>query len=140
MLVVSLTVVVTPGRATVAFADDCGPDGWRKTRDLVGETYSPWYDTAKGVDFSRQIQFRSLGGEEAFQCGTGRRASFNYSTDFRLTSCLKPTACQLTGWLGYTGRESLPDAGHRFPNKAVGWDRFYKIFRTWDYKSGPPVG
>ncbi len=135
---VSLTgeAAATPVSPSV---EPCGPDGWAKINDGIGEQYSPWLDTAKGLDFQRLIQFRALGGERARECATGREARFDYAGAYRLKSCLKPTACQLTGWIEY-GENPGPDPGHRFPDQAVGWDRFYKTFRSWAIGSGPPRG
>jgi hypothetical protein len=75
--------VVSPGQAAAATpaiaeaamiapaAESCGADGWSRVDSTIGESYSPWFDTAKGLDFSRSIKFRSLGGERARQCATG---------------------------------------------------------------------
>jgi hypothetical protein len=102
----------------------------------IGESYSPWFDTAKGLDFSRSIKFRALGGERARQCATGRLAFFDGADAYKVRSCLKPTACQVTGWITVNNRTVGPGSGHRFPDLVAGWDIYYKIFRTWKLGSG----
>lgn len=133
-------LVVAGGLAFVPMyasaAESCGTmqDGWAKINDAIGQSYSPWYDTAQGIGFKRKIQFRALGGIVAQRCiagkPTGEQATFFYANTYRLESCLRPTACTKSDWIGY-GRHPEKPAGYRWPNQAAGLDPFYRIYKSW---------
>lgn len=135
------TVLVAVGLAFVpataeAAAENCATvrDGWAKVNYAIGDSTSPWFDTAQGIGFKRKIQFHAPSGVIADRCvggrATGEQATFFYANTYRIESCMRPTACNLTGWTNYSKRPEKP-AGYRWPNQAAGLDPFYNIYRTW---------
>ena len=114
--------------------------GWAYLNEGIGETISPAFSTAKGLDFTRSIEFRAVRGVIAQRCVDGRNegapASFYFANQYRVTSCMKSKiACQKSGWLPYKdGERPLLKNDYAYPNKAVAFDPYYNLYRTWDLK------
>lgn len=133
---IAASIVLLPAQASAA-PRGCAAvgTGWNKLEDAIGEYTSPWFSTARGVNYERKIQFQALGGVNAERCfggsATGQVASFFYASRYRLLECIRPGACKRTNWTQYTDRNSGPNVGFKYPDGAVGWDPFYEIVRTW---------
>jgi len=135
-VLIAASIMLLPAQANAA-PEGCAAvgTGWNKLEDAVAEYASPWFGTARGVNYGRKIQFQALSGINAERCfegrATGQVASFFYAGRYRLLECIRPGACKRTNWMQYTNRNAGPSAGFKHPYRAVGWDPFYKIFRTW---------
>lgn len=129
-------MLLVPGSAEAMESCAGKMDGWAKTNDVLDESVSPWFSTAKGVNYTRKIRFRALSGVEAMRChaGTpsGERAVFLYSINYKLLECIRPGACKETGWQSYNDRTAGPVGNpYRYPNRAVGRDFFLSQDRTY---------
>lgn len=137
-----LSLVVLPGQAAAlegrtAVPENCATvgTGWAKVNSAIGEYVSPWMATARGLDFTREIQFRAASGRMAVRCVNGQEMGapvpFFYAGQYRERSCLKTLACRTSNFTSYTEGNRGPLAEYRYPGQAVAWDPRYNVFRAW---------
>lgn len=117
----------------------CRETEWTKYGDYITSEISPWFNSVRGIDFSRQIQFRVGSGIYATRTTATclvQRTRFTIASAYRVTQCARPGACRVTPWLRY-GR-NLKSPGFRFPGKNVGYDPYAYIYHRWDSLSPIP--
>jgi hypothetical protein len=109
------------------------PPGWTRTGTFLAWKTSTWQRTVRGLNYDRQIRFRFTGGVYArytySNCHQSATHFFSTATYYQVKACIRPGACQLSGWLSYKQRP--PSPGYRFPSRWVGWDPFAGIFRVF---------
>jgi len=136
------STVVLPSQAAAlpelpTAAESCATvgTGWAMVNDAIGEYVSPWMETARGVNFSRDIQFRAASGRMAVRCVNGQAAgapvAFFYASQYRVRSCMRKLACQTSNYVSYTENNRGPGGEYRFPGQVAAWDPYYNIFRAW---------
>jgi hypothetical protein len=134
--------VAIPGQAAalegrVAIPESCATvgTGWAKVNSAIGEYLSPWMQTARGLDFTREIQFRAGSGALAVRCVNGQAMGapvpFFYAGQYRERSCLSTFACRTSDFTAYHEGNRGPLAEYRYPGQAVAWDPHYNLFRAW---------
>lgn len=117
----------------------CRQTEWTKYGSYITDETSPWFNSVRGIDFSRKIQFRVLSGIHAKRITSTcleQRASFAGASQYREEQCARPGACVLTPWLSY-GDNGEP-VGFRFPNRNAGYDPHSDLFNTWEARCCPP--
>lgn len=127
---------VTSSGASVA---QCQETEWTQYGNYITEETSPWFNSVRGIDFSRKIQFRVLSGIYAKRISGAcveQRASFAGASHYREEQCNRPGVCKLTGWLTYGDDVERP--GFRFPNQNAGFDPHADLFHTWEAPCCPP--
>jgi len=128
--------------STGATQNQCRLTEWTQYgNNYITDEISPWFNSVRGIDFSRKIQFRVLSGIYAKRTTDAclvQRASFAGASQYREEQCARPGACKLTAWLHYG--ENVKPVEFRFPNRRAGYDPHSDLFNTWDAPCCPPPG
>lgn len=140
------TLFLAPAVAPAASAEpaaeavtqqQCATTEWRVYENFITQVDSPWFNSVRGIDFSRSVQFRVLSGVYATRTTATcleQYAGFAGASQYREKQCKGALACKLTSWRQVNG----PSAGYRFPGKYTGYDPHADLFRQWQMPDSPP--